>query len=84
VHPTDEVRNLLTLEHGILALSPSSLRSQIRRGIPCFTHTSENMQVILILQFLINKVAGTSCSKPRSNKLDTRDVGMTCNPGAGS
>ncbi len=45
VHPRDEVRNLMTLEQGVLALTQTSLRSQLRRGIPCFTHTSENMCV---------------------------------------
>ena len=43
VHPTDEIRNLAALDEGILALTNTSLRSQLRRGIPCFTHTSENM-----------------------------------------
>ena len=43
VHPTEEVRSILTMESGILALSPTGLRSQFRRGIPCFTHTSEDM-----------------------------------------
>ena len=43
VHPTDEVRNMLTTDQGLLILTPQTLRSQIRRGIPCFTHTSNDM-----------------------------------------
>ena len=52
IHPHDEVRNLYTLDQGILALTNTSLRSQLRRGIPCFTHTSENMYVGFIKAFV--------------------------------
>ena len=43
VHPTDEVRNIVTMDQCVLILTPNGLRSQLRRGIPCFTHSSENM-----------------------------------------
>ncbi len=43
IHPTDEIRNILTIDSGILALTPNGLRHQMRRGIPLFTHTSDDM-----------------------------------------
>ena len=43
IHPTEDVRNLITVDHGLLAITQTSLRSQIRRGIPQFTYTSKNM-----------------------------------------
>ncbi|XP_076240982.1 PAN2-PAN3 deadenylation complex catalytic subunit PAN2 isoform X3 [Calliopsis andreniformis] len=43
VHATQEVRHIHPLDEGILILSQSSLRCQLRRGIPIFTHTSSNM-----------------------------------------
>ncbi|CAG9861289.1 unnamed protein product [Phyllotreta striolata] len=43
IHPTEEVRQILTLNEGILGLTASTLRYQIRRGIPVYTHTSANM-----------------------------------------
>lgn len=43
IHPHDEVRNIYSIDQCILALTNTSLRSQLRRGIPIFTHTSENM-----------------------------------------
>lgn len=38
VHANEEVRHILSGENGILALTSSSLRGQIRRGLPLFTH----------------------------------------------
>ncbi|XP_063236663.1 PAN2-PAN3 deadenylation complex catalytic subunit PAN2 [Bacillus rossius redtenbacheri] len=43
VHPSQEVRHLHTFDDGVLALTRTSLRCQMRRGIPVFTHSSENM-----------------------------------------
>lgn len=43
VHVTDEIRCIYPIEGGVLALSPSSLRYQMRRGIPICTHSSVNM-----------------------------------------
>ncbi|XP_022189319.2 PAN2-PAN3 deadenylation complex catalytic subunit PAN2 [Nilaparvata lugens] len=44
IHASEDVRCLHTFDDGILALTPSSLRCQMRRGIPIFTHTSANME----------------------------------------
>ncbi|KAG8222633.1 hypothetical protein J437_LFUL011909 [Ladona fulva] len=38
VHATQEVRHIHPFETGVLALSQTSLRCQMRRGIPIFTH----------------------------------------------
>ncbi|XP_071541540.1 PAN2-PAN3 deadenylation complex catalytic subunit PAN2 isoform X1 [Panulirus ornatus] len=52
VHVTEEIRDLRSIDPGILALTPTSLNLRTRQGIPSFTHQSpqlENMQCMLQL-----------------------------------
>lgn len=37
IHESEEVRDIVTVEQGIYCLTKSSLRHQIRRGIPKHT-----------------------------------------------
>uniref|UniRef100_T1JEQ0 PAN2-PAN3 deadenylation complex catalytic subunit PAN2 n=1 Tax=Strigamia maritima TaxID=126957 RepID=T1JEQ0_STRMM len=44
VHANNEVRQILPIENGILALMSNSLRCQSRQGIPIYTYSTEAMQ----------------------------------------
>ncbi|CAG4940821.1 unnamed protein product [Parnassius apollo] len=43
IHESEEVRDILSVEQGIYALTKTTLRHQIRRGIPKHTYRSESM-----------------------------------------
>ncbi|XP_044730900.1 PAN2-PAN3 deadenylation complex catalytic subunit PAN2 isoform X2 [Chrysoperla carnea] len=43
VHATQDIRHLTMIDEGILALTATSLRYQMRRGIPIFTYSSSNL-----------------------------------------
>lgn len=44
VHATNEVRQILSINSGVLSLTSNSLRCQSRQGIPVFTYSTEAMQ----------------------------------------
>lgn len=51
VHLTEMIRQIQPIDAGILILTPSTLRMQIRRGLPRFTHKSTNfIDMICMLQ----------------------------------
>ncbi|KAJ8929829.1 hypothetical protein NQ314_017427 [Rhamnusium bicolor] len=43
VHANEEVRQILTTDEGIIALTASTFRYQLRRGVPIYTHMSVHM-----------------------------------------
>ena len=43
IHSKQEVRQIRSLDNGILALTQNTLRFQNRRGLPIYTYTSDNM-----------------------------------------
>lgn len=57
VHATDIVRQIIPIESGILALTPTQLRHQLRRGIPQATYRSEFMfDMLSMIELAPNRV----------------------------
>jgi PAB-dependent poly(A)-specific ribonuclease subunit 2 len=72
VHPTDEVRNILTMDDNLIILTNRTLRSQQRSGIPVFTHSSENMYDMHSLMY--NSRTGRLIMGGMQNKLIEFDL----------
>uniref|UniRef100_A0A0A9WV61 PAN2-PAN3 deadenylation complex catalytic subunit PAN2 n=1 Tax=Lygus hesperus TaxID=30085 RepID=A0A0A9WV61_LYGHE len=87
VHMTDEIRCILPIDGGILILSPSSVRYQLRRGIPLYTHSSANMQEMQCMIGMKNSldsflIGGHNPSLVEFNLTEGREI-KTLNVGRG-
>ncbi|CAB3370828.1 Hypothetical predicted protein [Cloeon dipterum] len=78
VHSNQDVRQISTFEEGVLALTQSTLRCQQRRGIPVFTHSSDNM---MEMQCMLQMAPSTMVMGGHQSKLILFDISRAAETG---
>ena len=70
-----EIRQIVPLNELILFLSQTQLRGQIRRGMPLFTHTSQNLGE---MQCMLATSPVTVLMGGHQNEIIEFDLNSTC------